>query len=141
MRIYYETDRNHEFIGNHCITECTHKSAMVGSRACQECEDNKGYCKLEKWVACAKEIDMKVEETTMQFIRDDNGDRWFIRAEETDHMSYTSAEYLYSELVADGLLTTDPLQKANDALDEAIGRVNQWWLVRDIMKKLYEDMK
>lgn len=154
MRIYYKlSDSATRAV---CLTECKYrKGTRVGSRTCQECEHNKGYCKLEKWVDCAKETGMKVETAELQFIRCDEGKRWFAPSERGDYIPFGVAENdtkeVYDTLVANNLLTQpSPLQKALDAVDDIDQKYDEdmnYFIddvlidARKIMRTLAEDLQ
>jgi len=91
---------------------------------------------------------MKIEEATLQFIRDDEGRRNFCDHEEGDWCSFKTAEKLYIWLVECGYLTPDPLQEALDAVDKNAENEHYsdtTWVsskkAKAIVRKLYEDVE
>ena len=85
---------------------------------------------------------MKVEEATLQFIRDDAGERNII-AKENDHCFtvFDTPEEAYGWLVDVGRITPDPLEKALEAvdLDVSFYTSGDKKRMKNIMRTLYEE--
>lgn len=86
---------------------------------------------------------MKIEEATLQFIRDDKGKRWFVQGEDQDYIPFMAgdAEQIYYDLVRCGHIAPDPLQTALDAVDN----MDDWstkayvkTVIRNLAKELIE---